>query len=229
MGASVRAWRGPGHDRAPTVGVSTALQGATGKHSLVRATPAACGVARALREFGPALRRGPGLGFLRQRTLVRWWVGPGRVLGLPGAHCANRRLVGGPALTACQLAAVSPGAKGRPTTLGWCSGEGSPSGPGACREVARANLNSALLQTGALEAVTGSGFQGASALGGRLESAGTRGAGPHAAERSVRRSSMALNATTTVETLMSTAPTAGERRKPMPASTPAARGMATAL
>jgi len=29
-------------------------------------------------------------------------------------------------------------------------------------------LNSALLQTGALEAVTGSGFQGASALGGRL-------------------------------------------------------------
>lgn len=59
---------------------------------------------------------------------------------------------------------------------------------------------------------------------------GTAHAAPtYAAFKSTLRSNVALTATTIVETLIKTAPTAGESKNPAQARTPAASGIATAL
>jgi len=56
-----------------------------------------------------------------------------------------------------------------------------------------------------------------------------RAAPPQSLDRSIRRSSMALTATMTVETLISSAPTAGDITIPAEIATPAASGIAMVL
>jgi len=74
------------------------------------------------------------------------------------------------------------------------------------------------------------GSEGQESLHRRIAPTGFHGVNytPVAARRP-RPSSWAFSATTTVDTDMSTAPSAGESRIPARASTPAASGMATAL